>query len=200
MEELGGDREHRHVHQAREAERDHHVEPLEAQHATALGVVAAANTTVGQRGVQIDHVRHHRGPDDADGEKQCARAGEAREQTAQRAVNGRPDAQRLIQKAEKDDPQQRRDRQLEAAEAAPLQLENRKRNHPRDQAGRQERHTEQQVQPQRGTEKLGDVRRHRDQLGLHPHAPCDGAGKAGADHLRQVVVGDDPELGREVLD
>ncbi len=40
-EELGGDREHRHVDEPGEAERDDHVEALEAQHARALAIVAA---------------------------------------------------------------------------------------------------------------------------------------------------------------
>ena len=36
----------------------------------------------------------------------------------------------------------------------------------------QQRHAEQQVQPERGAEELGDVGRHRHDLGLHPHAPA----------------------------
>ena len=145
-------------------------------------------------------MRHHRRPDDADGKEQGARAAEAREQPAQRFVHRGADAQRLIQKAEKDDPQHRRDRQLEAAEAAPLQLENRERDHSGDQARRQQRHAEQQVQTQGGAEKLGDVRRHRHHLGLHPHAPRDRAREPRAHHLGEVVIGDDAELRREVLD
>ena len=39
VEELRRDREHRHVHEAGQPERDDHVGPLEAQHPAPLGLV-----------------------------------------------------------------------------------------------------------------------------------------------------------------
>ena len=137
MEELGGDGEHRHVDQAGEAERDDHVQALEAQHAAALAVVAAGHAALGQRGVQVDDVWHHGRADDADGEVERGDAVQAGQEALQRAVGGGADAQRLIQKAHEDDPQQRGDRQLEAAEAVRLQLEDRERDHAGHQAGRE---------------------------------------------------------------
>ena len=101
VEELGGDGEHRHVDQAGEAERDDHVEALEAQHAAALAVVAAGHAALGQRGVQVDHVRHHGRADDADGEVERAAAAQAGQEAAQRAVRGGADPQRLIQEAQR---------------------------------------------------------------------------------------------------
>ena len=68
------------------------------------------------------------------------------------------------------------------------------------QPGRQQRHPEQQVQADRRAEELGDVGRHRHHLGLQPHAPRDRPGVVRAHVLRQVAVGDDAQLGREVLD
>ena len=72
VEELGGDGEHRHVDDAGEAEGDDHVEALEAQHAAAFVVVAAGHAALGQRGVEIDDVRHDGRADDPDGEVERA--------------------------------------------------------------------------------------------------------------------------------
>ena len=126
VEELRGHREHRHVQDAGEAQGDDHVEPLEAQHARPLVLVADGRAAVRERGMQIDHVRHHRGADDANGQIQRAGAAQARHEPAQRVVRGGADAQRLIQQAEEDQAQQRGDRKLKAAVAARLQLEDRK--------------------------------------------------------------------------
>ncbi len=88
VEELRGDGQHRHVDEAGEAERDDHVEALEAQHAAALAVVAAGHAAVGQRRVQVDHVRHHGRADDPDREVQRAGAVQARA-AARAAIRGR---------------------------------------------------------------------------------------------------------------
>ena len=76
-----------------------------------------------------------------------------------------------MQEAREDDPEQRGDRELEAAEAAGLQLEDREGDRAGDHPGEEHWHAEQQVQADRGPEELGDVGRHRHQLGLHPDAP-----------------------------
>ena len=57
-----------------------------------------------------------------------------------------------------------------------------------------------QIQPERCAEELGDVGRHRHDLGLDPHPPGERTRPARSDRLGQVLVGDDPELGRQVLD
>ena len=118
----------------------------------------------------------------------------------ERLGHGGADPQRLVEEAGEDDPEQRADRELEAAESPVLQLEDRERDHAGDQSGGEQRHAEQQVQPDRGAEELGDVGRHRHDLGLDPHAPGERAREPLAHDLRVVTVGDDPELGREVLD
>ena len=145
-------------------------------------------------------MRHHGRADDPNSEVQLGRAVHAGDQAVQRPVHGRADPQRLVEKAGEDDPQQRADRELKAPETAGLQRENPERDHTRHQPGRQQRHAEQQIQPDRGTDELGDVGRHRHDLGLHPHPPRERPGEVPADDLGQVVLGDDPELRREVLD
>ncbi len=109
--------------------------------------------------------------------------------------HGGPDPQRLVEEAGEDDPEQRADREFEAAEAERLELEDPERDHAGDQPGGEQRHAEQQVQPDRGAEELGDVGRHRHDLGLYPHAPGERAREVLANDLGVVAVGDDPELG-----
>ena len=96
-------------------------------------------------------------------------------------------------------PEEAGDRQLEAAVAARLQLEDRERDHGGDQAGRERRHAEQQVERDRGADELGQVGRDGDRLGLDPQPPGDGAREALAAQLGQVAAGRDARLGRQVL-
>ncbi len=103
-------------------------------------------------------------------------------------------------KPSEDHPQQRRDRELEAAVAARLQREDRERDQAGHQPGCEQGHAEQQVQPERRADELGHVGRHRHHLGLYPHAPGQRARVVRAEQLGQVVVGDDPELRGQVLD
>ena len=53
---------------------------------------------------------------------------------------------------------------------ATLEAEDRERDDAGDQTGREQRHAEEQVKCDRGADKLGEVGRHRDQLGLD-HSP-----------------------------
>ena len=73
MEERGGDDQHRHVHQAGDAHGDAHVDALEAQQPLALGVVARRDAALRQRRVQVDHVRHDRGAEDAGRQQHASR-------------------------------------------------------------------------------------------------------------------------------
>jgi hypothetical protein len=80
-----------------------------------------------------------------------------------------------------------------------LQLEDGEGDDAGDQAGRQQGHAEEQVQPQSGAHELGDVGGHRHGLGLQPQKDGRRRRVALAGEFRQVVVGDDAELGRQVL-
>ena len=82
----------------------------------------------------------------------------------------------------------------------PLQLEEPERDHAGDEPGGQERNAEEEIEAERRTDELRDVGRHRHRLGLDPEAPRDRAGVVVAAQLRQVAVGDHPELRGEVLD
>jgi hypothetical protein len=73
-EQGGGHEQHGQVDQPGGAERDQHVEPAEPQQLPALGVVGATHPRFGQRGMQVDHVRHHGGADDARHQQQAAAA------------------------------------------------------------------------------------------------------------------------------
>ncbi len=146
----------------------------------------------GQLRVQVDHVRHHGRADDADRQIQLIGAAQARDQPLQRGVCRGADLQRLVQKAREHDSEQTRDRELEATVAASLQLEDRERDHGRDQPGGQERHIEQQVEPDRRAQELGQVGRHRDQLGLDPQPPARPARESRPAQLRQALAGRDP--------
>ena len=59
---------------------------------------------------------------------------------------------------------------------------------------------EQQVQRDRRADELGQVGRHRDQLGLDPQPERDAAREVLAAQLGQVPAGRDADLGRQVLD
>ena len=139
VEQLRGYGEDRQVGQAGKAERDHDVEALEADQPGALVVVAAWHSALGERGVQVDRVRHHGCADDPDGDVERAGAVQAGDQAVQRAVGRRSDPQRLVQEAEEDHRQQCCDRQLEPAKPSRLQLEDRECHHsgydPRRQQG-----------------------------------------------------------------
>ena len=73
-----------------------------------------------------------------------------------------------------------------------LQLEERERDGAGQEAGGQERYVEEEVEPQRRAQELGNVGRHRHRLGLQPEPPGDRARIVLAAELRQVAVGDHP--------
>ena len=89
---------------------------------------------------------------------------------------------------------------LEAPVAAALQREDREGDDGGHEAGGEQRDAEEQVQRDRRADELGEVGRHRDELGLDPQAPGDGAREVLAAQLGQVAAGRDADLGRQVLD
>jgi hypothetical protein len=195
--------------------RDDHVNALEAQHLAALGIVAAGHPPLGQGRVQVDHMRHDRGPDDAGHQQQDVVSGRARpgQAVAGQAGPGQAGHQagrdarpahahrgQVIGEAEQDQPQQGGDGQLEPPVAALVQGQDAEGDHGRDEPGGQQRHAEQQVEPDRGADELGQVGRHRDQLGLDPQPARHRAGQMVTAQLRQVPAGGHAELGRQVLD
>jgi hypothetical protein len=101
------------IHQDCQAKGGEHVQPLEAEQAAAVVVIAAGRTVLGQRRVQADDVRHHGGTEDRGLQVQRARSVQAGHQAMQRAGNRRTDPEGLIGEAGSDKPEQRDYGQLE---------------------------------------------------------------------------------------
>ena len=137
-------------------------------------------------------MRHDRRADDPDGEVDRARAVQVRDQPVRRPARRRSDLHGLVQEAEHDQAEQPRDGELEPPEAVSLQLEERERDGAGQEPGGQERYVEEEVEPQRRAQELGNVGRHRHRLGLQPEPPGDRARIVLAAELRQVAVGDHP--------
>ena len=91
------------------------------------------------------------------------------------------------------------DRQLETAVAPLLQGQDPEGDNRRHQPGGEQRHVEEQVQPDRRPDELGQVGRHRDQLCLHPKANGHSRRKMRTAKLRQIESGSDADLGGQVL-
>jgi hypothetical protein len=200
VEQRCGDDQHRHVDQAGDAHRDRHVQALEAQQLAPLAVVARADAVLGERRVQVDDVRHDRRAEDAGGQQHAVGVLEGGDEAGDRLAGVEADAQRVVEEAEQDHAEHAGDRQLEAAVPAALQRQDPEGDGRRDQAGREQRDAEQQVQGDRRAHELGEVGRHRDQLGLHPQPEADRPREALATQLGQVATGRDAHLGRQVLD
>ena len=200
MEQRGGDDQHRHVDQAGDAHGDAHVDALEAQQPLALAVVARRDAPLRQRRVQVDDVRHDRGAEDAGRQQHRVRALEAGDEALGGLAGVEADAQRVVEEAEDDEPEQAGDDGLEAPVALGLQPEDREGDDGGDEPGLEERHVEEQVQRDGGADELGEVGRHGDQLGLDPQPPRDRPREVIAAQLGEVAPGRDADLGREVLD
>ena len=93
-----------------------------------------------------------------------------------------------------------RDHGLEPAEPLLLQAEDRERAGAGEQAGREQRDPEEQVEAQGGADDLGDVAGGGDDLRLDPEADRGPPGERVPAGLGQVPAGRDPELRRLGLD
>ncbi len=92
------------------------------------------------------------------------------------------------------------DDQLDRPEAEALEHQDAVGHDRGDDHAGEERHLEQQRQPDGAAEKLGKIGRHGGDLADDPHRPDDRARKLLAAHFRQVAAGDDAELGRKRLE
>ena len=196
-----GDDEHGNVDQAGDRHRDQHVDPRVAVEGPSLVVVLRDDPVLRQRGVQVDHMRHHRRADDADGEQHGLVALEVGNDRMLRHGSERRMRQpQLAEVADADHGDERRDHGFERAEAEALQSEDQERDHARQHRGREKRDPKQQLQAERGTEELREVGRHRNQLSLHPERNRRTTREPLAADLRQVAPRRDAELRGEGLD
>jgi hypothetical protein len=169
-EQPGGQHQHGQVDQTGQPHRDHHVEPLGAQQRLLLGRVGRRDPVLGERAVQVDDVRHDRGAQDPGGEQHAVDALEAGHQPAGHRAGVHPGDGRAEDEAERDDRRAARRRPARTAGSPALQGEQREGDDRGDQPAGQQRQAEQQVQRDGPADHLGQVGRHRDQLGLHPQA------------------------------
>ena len=200
-EDVGRDDEHRHVDEPRERHRDHDVDPRVPVEAPRLALVARDDAVLEQRRVEVDHVRHHRRPEDPDGQQQRFAAAELRQHRVLRhRSERRMRVPELGDVARRDHADEADDHGLESPEPEALQTENREGRRARDERRGKEADPEEQMEADRGAEELREVRRHRDHLGLHPEPEGGSAREAFAADLRQVPSGRDAELRGQRLD
>ena len=151
--------------------------------------------------MQIDRVRHDGGADDADGQEQRLGVGDFRrhQMVRRRRPIDRSD-EHFEEIANTDHADDRADDQFEWPEAVTLehqQAVGHERGHAH--AG-DERHVEQQRQADGAAEKLGEVGRHGGNLADPPHRQHHRTRKMVAAHFREVLAGDDAELGGQALE
>ena len=103
VEGAGGHGEHRHVHQADQAQSREHVQLLEPEQAAAVAVIVAGRAVLGHGRMQVDDMRHHGSAEDPDRQVQRAGAIQAGHQAMQRTGDGRAEPEGLIQEAGDDE-------------------------------------------------------------------------------------------------
>ena len=200
-EDRRGDHEHRHVDEAGDDHCDENVDARVPVEGLRLVVVPGNDPMLCQRRVQVDDMRHHCGAEDPDREQNGLVALELRQDRMLRDLTqGRMHDPDLAEVTDPDHRDEGGDHRLERAEAVPLEPEDQERDHAGDHRGWEERNAEQQLDPDRRAEELGQVGRHRDQLRLYPEADRGAAREALPADLRQVPSGCDPELRRQRLD
>jgi len=80
------------------------------------------------------------------------------------------------------------------------QTQDHERDQRSDQAGRKQRHAEHQIEPNRRTDELRQVRGHRHDFGLQPQQSVHPPAEPVPAQLRQALAGGQANLGGEVLD
>ena len=122
------------------------------------------------------------------------------EQVVGHLARVRRDLEQLERERRNDHADEHGDHRLQLPEAGGLQQEDRERGDDGDHRAPAERDPEQEAEPERRAQHLGQVGRHRDHLRLQPQAERDAAGELLAADLGEVVARRDPQLRRERLD
>jgi hypothetical protein len=199
VEQRGGDDQHGEVDEPGHAHGDDHVPALEPQHLALLGVVAQRDPALGQGGVQVDDVGHDGGTDNAHRQQRGAGAGQGGHETTGDPRGAGADLGEVVEETEGHDEQQRDDRQLELAMPPLLQGQDPEGNDGGDQPRRQRGHLEQQVQPDRRANELGQVGGDGNDLGLRPQPDRPSPTQVVPGELGKVAAGGHAQLRREVL-
>jgi len=77
---------------------------IDAKLEAALAVVGGRHAPLGQRRVQVDHMGHDRGAEDAGGQQDALGSREARDEAGGHRAGVGADAQRVVEEAEQDHP------------------------------------------------------------------------------------------------
>ena len=201
MESARGHHHHRHVDEAGDRQRDKDFPIRDTHHGVFLIVIMGRYARLGQAGMQVDRVRHHRRTDNADRQQQRLGIGDFRHD---RMISRRAPIHRrnedLDQIAKPDNADQAADDQFDRPEAAALEQEDAIGDDRGDAHAVDQRHLEQQRQADRAAEKFGEIGGHGGDLAHHPHGHDHRFGKMVAAHFREVAPGDNAELGGERLE
>ena len=155
----------------------------------------------GQGGVGVDGVGHHGGPEHARGQQHRRGALEPRHDPGDGLTPGHGAEKQAGDETRGDDRQQSGHDELEEPGAAVgLEDQQQHRDHPDDHAPGQQRDPEENVQGDRPTYHLGQIRGRGHQLGLDPVPQSPAPGQTVTQQLGQTRSGDQPDLGRKVLD
>ena len=186
---------------ARDAHRDHHVDQLEAEDPALLLLGRAHDPVLGERRVEVDHVRHHGRADDPDREENALGALERRDESpcATRAGSGsarktcEANATTMTPMSAAITASSRRKPRAWSARIANAAT-------PVISAAGKSGIPKRRLQADRGADELGEVGRHRDHLRLEPEPDARPVREPLAAHLGQVHPGGDPELRAHRLD
>jgi hypothetical protein len=201
VEGRGRHHHHRHVDHPRDRQRRDHLDVREPQELAPLRVVPHRDPPLRKAGVQVDRMGHHRGTDNADGDRQCRRIRQRRGRQPRHGpgpVHRRD--QHLGKVAKPDDEHEGADHQFHRAEALTLEDQYGVSQDGSDRHPRHQRQPEQQREPDGAAEEFGKIRRHRGDLADRPHDPDHRPGKIVSAELGEILAGDDAEPGGERLE
>lgn len=141
-------------------------------------------------------MRHHRRAENAEAEIEHVGVGDEapRRREAARDLGEIGTGQSELRcEAKADQAQHPDDEKLDLSEAQPLHGENEKRVQRRGDDAERERQAEEQLQPDRRADDLGEVRRENPRLGEEPKSNGDRVGRMGPASLGEVESGADAE-------
>ena len=152
--------------------------------------------------MQIEIMRHHRRPDDADGDVEHLGIGKdlgGRRKAPQHRGDRRRGGGDLDRKTDRDHDQERDDERFEEAKALVHQEQQQECVERGNQRAAEQGNAEQKFQRNRGADDFGEIAGDDRRLAGQPEQQVDGPGIGGAASLREIAVGDDAEPGGQRL-
>ena len=186
VEDGCGDHQHGQVYKPRNGHGDDHIHHLEPEEFALRFGISHRDPTLSEGRVQIDDVRHDRGPDNSHRQQQAAGTVERRHEPGHHVCTRRRRENHLGAEGQHDDPHEPGDDRLEPAHTTRLQPKNDECRHGGEQRRWQQGQAEQEVQSERGADEFGHVGGHCHKLRLDPEKDHHGAAVAGPAGLRQI--------------